>query len=121
MLGNLNPAIDNHSKAIQINTGYFEALNDRGAAYFQNGNCDLAIADYCAAIKIKSDDVIAYTNRAADYCQKREYDLAIADCDSAIDLDPKNIDAYTSGLIYNPNQGTRRFFWKNPRKEPIIR
>ena len=80
-----------------------------------------AIADYCAAIKIKSDDVIAYTNRAAAYCQKREYDLAIADCDSAIDLDSKNIDAYTSGLIYNPNQGTRRFFWQNPRKEPIIR
>lgn len=50
--GNINEAVDACSRAIKINTPFWQALNTRGTAYYMSGQNELALKDYRKALSI---------------------------------------------------------------------
>ena len=89
--GEYDEAIDEFTKAIEIDPNYAEAYNNRGLAYYYTWEYDLAVADYDKAIEIDPDYADAYNNRGNAYADNGQYDLAIADYDRAIEIDPKTL------------------------------
>ena len=61
--GELDRAIDDWNKAIELDPKLAQAYNNRGAAYNGTGEHDLAIKDYTTAIKHQPDHGKAYSNR----------------------------------------------------------
>lgn len=48
--GDINEAVDTCSRAIKINSSYWQALNTRGTAYYLSGQNELALKDYRKAL-----------------------------------------------------------------------
>ena len=61
--GNLDQAITDYTRALEINPRYDVAYNNRGIAYRQKGQYDQAISDYNRALKINPRLAEAYYNR----------------------------------------------------------
>lgn len=87
-------AIINLSKAIELNPNYVDAYYQRGLAYTYKDDYDKAIADFTKAIELNPEYMDAYFERGYAYDLKGEYDTAIANYDKAIELDPEHADAY---------------------------
>jgi len=62
--GDYQGAIDDYSKAIEINPQDADAYYNRGIAKRESGDNQGAIADYGKAIEINPQDAIAYANRS---------------------------------------------------------
>ena len=92
----LDKAIDDYSKAIELSPEYSSAFNNRGNAWSAKGDLDRALADYDTAIRIDGKDPFRWNNRGLIYRRKADYDRAIADFDQAIKLDPGYTAAYTN-------------------------
>ena len=99
--GDLDGAIADYSKAIELNPRYAEAHLNRGKARRAKGNLDGAIEDYERAIELdpqialNNRDVIqAFNNRG--FIRVSQYDMegAIADYDRAVQVSPENPDPY---------------------------
>ena len=91
---NLENAIADFSKAIELIPKYAEAYNRRGLAYFSKGNLensksdfDNAITDFSKAIELNSEFAEAYHNRGVAYFMNSEFVLAIRDYTKAIQLE----------------------------------
>jgi tetratricopeptide (TPR) repeat protein len=94
-------AIDEFTKAIEINPDYADSYNKRGLVYYGQTKYEQAIKDYDLAIRINPKYTDAYNNRGIIYFEMEKYDLAISDYSKAIELDPKYAKAYHNrGLIY---------------------
>jgi tetratricopeptide (TPR) repeat protein len=99
--GELDRAIADFSKFIEIKPKDTEGYSNRAWAYFQKGEYDRAIADYSRLIEINPKDANSYALRASTYNSKGEYDRAIADYDKAIEINPKDTLAYDfRGSVY---------------------
>lgn len=97
----LNKAISNFNKAIEINPGYPDAYNNRGCIYQNKGELDQAISDFSKAIEINPRYASAYSNRGLAYANKGNPEQAISDCNKAVEANPGCVEAYfTLGLIY---------------------
>jgi tetratricopeptide (TPR) repeat protein len=90
----IDHAIADYDKAIEIKPDYAPAYYNRGIAHFEQGDLVLAIADYDKAIEIDRDDPDTYDSRGFAYADLRDYERAIADFDQAIALDPDFAAAY---------------------------
>ena len=98
----LDLAIKDFTKAIELKPDYALAYNNRGAVYRNKGEHDLAIEDCNKAIQLKSDYAFAYSNRGAAYRNKGDYNCAIKDYNKAIQLKPDFVQAYYNrGLAYH--------------------
>ena len=86
----LDAAIKNLNKAIELNPELAEAYNNRGNAYTQNGKYDLAIEDYDKAIKLNPTFAHAYSNRGNTYGEKGNFTQSIKDLTKAIRLNPSD-------------------------------
>jgi tetratricopeptide (TPR) repeat protein len=93
---NYDQAIEDYSKAIELNPQYADAYSNRGNAYYDKRNYDQAIEDYSKAIELNPQYAIAYYNRGNAYYNKRNYDQAIEDYSKAIELNPQYADAYSN-------------------------
>lgn len=62
-LGMRKNAIEDYSKAIQINPEYAHAYSDRGASLLELGRYDEALIDFDKAISLKPDLLLAYAGR----------------------------------------------------------
>jgi tetratricopeptide (TPR) repeat protein len=89
--GDLDTAIADYTKAIELKPDDAEAYYNRGVAYGDKKLDDQAIADYTKAIELKPDDVDAVAYRG-----KKLYDQAIADYTKAIELKPDDATAAAS-------------------------
>jgi tetratricopeptide (TPR) repeat protein len=99
--GKNKEAIEDYTKAIEINSNYVAAYNCRGIAYYNQKKYTEAIVDYTKAIEIDADYKHAYFNRGLAYSGQKKYKEAIEDYTKAIDIDPNWGDAYNSrGLVY---------------------
>jgi len=99
--GDLDRAISNFNKAIEINPGYPDAYNNRGCIYQNKGDLVQAIYDFSKAIEINPRYASAYGNRGLAYANKGNLEQAISDCNKAIEIKPGCVEAYfTLGLIY---------------------
>ena len=92
--GQLDLAIQDYSKAIELDPQYANAYNNLGAAHHATGQFDLAIQDYNNAIELDPTNASTYYNLGNAYAKKGQFDLAIQDYSNAIELDPKLALAY---------------------------
>lgn len=92
--GEYEKAIDNYTKAIEINPEDAMAYNNRGVAYHKLEQYENAISDLTKAIEIHSEESNYYRNRGVSYHHFKQYEKAIKDFTKAIEIDPENIQAY---------------------------
>ena len=97
----IDQAIVAYSRAIELNSRYIDAYNNRGIAYERTGNYEKAIEDYDNMIALAPKSSVAYNNRGIIHAKKREYNLAIADFSKAIGFAPDYVEAYCNrGTAY---------------------
>ena len=77
--GRLDLAIEQLSRAIELNPTYPEAYHYRALAYRDQRDYEKAILDHTKAIELKPDYADAYQNRATAYYYQGEYVRAWAD------------------------------------------
>jgi len=99
--GNLEQAIADYSKAIELGSGSYLAntnrsvhYRNRGYAYYRKGQFDRAIDDYDKAIELAPRNVKSYVGRGYAYHKKGLYGKAIRDYTKAIELEPDCYRAY---------------------------
>jgi tetratricopeptide (TPR) repeat protein len=99
--GNVDQAIADYTRSIELNPQSAETYFNRGFVYHTKNNLDQAIADYTRAAELDPKYDLArfalavgYANRGLSYAEKDDLDRAIADCDKAIEIDPKVAVAY---------------------------
>jgi tetratricopeptide (TPR) repeat protein len=87
-------AIENYSKAIELNPKDDAALVNRGCSYSLKGDDHQAFIDFNKAIELNPHNAYAYINRGDIYFDETEYDLAIIDYNNAIQANPELAVAY---------------------------
>ena len=94
-------AVENYTRAIQLQANNSIFYNNRGCSYDNLGEYNKAISDYNVAIAIGPLNAVFYYNRGHSYDKLEEYDKAISDYTRAIELSPNNATAYNNrGSIY---------------------
>ena len=91
--GELDKAIVDFSRSIEIDPENAFARNNRGACYIRKGLFDLAIADFDRALLTKPNYYRALVNRSVAYTQQGDFDRACADCDTALKVNPRGVAA----------------------------
>ncbi len=92
--GQLDAAIDEFNKAIDIDPNVSAAYLYRGIAYAGQDRLSEAVADYTRAIDLDPDDPTAYLYRGSIFAQQGDLEAALADFTSVIERDPDNALAY---------------------------
>jgi tetratricopeptide (TPR) repeat protein len=98
-------AIDDCSKAINLNANYKEAYIYRGNAYCKAKAWELAVNDLTKSIKLGATDHTAYYWRGYAYFYQQNYRLAIPDFSEALKF-TSNMSAeilHARGLAYDKN------------------
>ena len=94
-------AIENYSKAIELNPKLVEAYNNRGLAYADLVKYDEALKDYNKAIELDQNHSNSYINRGNVYEKLERYFDAIEDYTKATELNPNDLKAYYNrGIVY---------------------
>ena len=104
-LGQINEAIQDLNKIIDLKPGDAFAYYNRGIAWSNIGKYEKAIDDYTKAIELKLDYADAYYNRGIEWVKKGEYEKAINDYTKAIDLKPAYAKAYNNRGIAKNKKG----------------
>ena len=108
MLGQAEKAIEAYSHAIDLKPD-FAAYNNRGAAYFKEGELDWAVQDYDTAIVLNPEHATPYYNRGVIYSRRGNLDRAIQEYDEAIKLKPNHAHAYYNrGVAYSRRENFDR-------------
>jgi tetratricopeptide (TPR) repeat protein len=97
--GDLDGAIADYSRAIEIDPKNTLAYNNRGNAKSNKGDQNGAIGDYNRAIEINPNYANAYNNRGSAFQAKGRFDQAVDDLNRAIELDTKDEYVYLRLLI----------------------
>jgi protein O-mannosyl-transferase len=98
--GQIDKAIADYDKAIDLYPYYHAAYNNRGMAFKKTGQIDKAISDFDRAIAINPDQYIVYNNRAIAFEKAGLFDKAVADYEMAIAVNPSYYEAYYNlGLL----------------------
>jgi tetratricopeptide (TPR) repeat protein len=92
----LDKAIADYSKAIELDPNHGNAYFNRAEALSAKGDFDRAIADYGEAIWIDGKDPVRWNGRGLAHTAKGNFPRAIADFDQAIKLDPNYTAAFTN-------------------------
>ena len=89
-------AVEDYSKAIELDPNDAKAYNSRGAAKNNLKLYEEAIKDYDKALELDPNYADAYNNRGIANVKLGLYQEAIEDYDKAIDLEPKSANAYNN-------------------------
>jgi lipoprotein NlpI len=92
--GDLNGAIAEFNRLIQVNPRDEIAFYNRALVEANQGNFDSAIADFNHAIQLKPTFARAYNDRGSVKAAKRDIAGALADFNLAIQLSPRFVQAY---------------------------
>ena len=105
MLDQIDEALKDYSRAIELNPNNAAVYTNRGIAYGEKGEPDLAIKDFNTSIQFNPDHAETYYCRGVAYDMKSDVDHAFKDYTKAIQLKPDYANAYTNrGNAYN-NKG----------------
>lgn len=88
--GDVEAAMMDYTKAIELNDADVSALSSRAALYFGKNSFTLAIADYTKVIDLAPKNPAAYAHRGEAYEKKGNNDLALADYKKALEIDASN-------------------------------
>lgn len=94
--GDLDKAISDYNKAIEINPSFTETYSNRGNAYSDSGNFKKAVSDYNKAIELDPKFASAYTNRGNAYFRFGNYKEAVSDYNRALALNPVSVLTYNN-------------------------
>lgn len=89
--GQIEDAISDFNKAIDIDPRDAVAYIARGSAYYKLNRFDNALTDYNRAIDLNPGYANAYINRGACYNAIKKYNKAIADYKKATELKPEPV------------------------------
>ena len=84
----LEQAIADYSKAIELNPDDVLAYNNRGIAYTDLGDYERAITDYYKAVELDPNYALAYYKRGNAYVDIGELEHAIADFEWYLEIAP---------------------------------
>ena len=101
----LEGAIQEFSRAIELKTNYADAYNNRGNAYQKQGNLERAIQDFSRAIELDPNHAYAYNNRGNAYQKQGNLEKAIQDYSEAIKLNINLADVYNNRGNTRQKQG----------------
>ena len=87
--GDLEGAIREYTRAIELDPKYAVVYNDRGEAYLRANQYDLGIADLTRALELDPKYPEAYMHRGIGYELKGDFDRAITDYNKALEINPK--------------------------------
>jgi len=97
--GRLKEALEDLSRAIQLDPEYSKAWFNRGNMHFRINLPEKALEDFSKAIELNPGYGQAYYNRGNLYSGLAEYGKAIADYSKAIELDPKDHNPYINRAL----------------------
>ena len=94
-------AIEDFTKAIEIDPKYADAYFLRGVAYGRQKQYAQAVENLTKAIEIEPQNATAFCTRGNMYSVQKQYAQAIDDYTKAIEMDPQHESAYFQrGLVY---------------------
>ncbi len=86
--GQLKTALQDYSKAIELNPNYSPPHNNRGIIYAQQGRHKQALQEYNRAIEIDPDNLYALNSRGRHHLLRgKNPELALLDFERAVQLD----------------------------------
>jgi len=91
--GDVDEAITQYQKALQINPDYMEAHYNLGCALIQKGRMDEAIIQYQKALQINPDNAEVHYNLGCALLQKGRMDEAITQYQKVLQIEPDNAEA----------------------------
>ena len=94
--GNIEAALADFSKAIELDPHYAVAYNSRAAAKRAEGDLDGALADFTKAVELNPQYAVAYSNRGVAKLAASDFNGAIADYTKAIQWAPDVATLYFS-------------------------
>lgn len=95
-------AIEDYSKAIELDSTYIDAYFNRGLAKFNIKEYQKSAEDYVKVIQLKPDYTNAYFNLGAAKANLEANAEALANFTKVIELDPKYVNAYMNrAFVYN--------------------
>jgi TonB family protein len=90
VMGDLDAAIKDYGKAIELNPDEATAFFSRGMAYFNKKNFNPAIADFGRVIELDPNESMAFYNRGNALENIGEFEKALNDFNKAVELDAEN-------------------------------
>jgi protein O-mannosyl-transferase len=92
--GQVDDAVAQYQKALEINPNYVAAHYNLGNALFQKGQLDQALAQYQKAVEINPNDAEARINLGNALFQNEQLDEAVAQFQRAIEINPNDAEAH---------------------------
>ena len=89
-------AIELYSKAIELNSFFAEAYNNRGLLKKKINDQEGALQDYNKAIDLAPNDADIYKNRGYLRSEMNDQEGALQDYNKALELDPNDADIYNN-------------------------
>jgi tetratricopeptide (TPR) repeat protein len=87
-------AIEYLNESIRLDSKNPVSFNNRGVAYYNQGNRQLAIEEFNQALMLDADYADAYNNRGIVLFELRQYQKAIEDFNQVISLKPQRVDSF---------------------------
>lgn len=103
--GNLDGAIADYTKAIELDPKLAIAYFDRGAVRQHKDDLEGAIADYSEAIELSPNLADAYLYRGILLSDKGSLDSAFVDFNKVIELNPRSAPAYNHRGVARTRKG----------------
>jgi len=103
--GDLERALADLTRALQLNPKLATAYNNRGVIHSQRGELARAIADFSAALRLDPQVAEVYHNRGLAYATQGAYPQAIEDFTRALALNPWDAVTYHFRGMAHGNQG----------------
>jgi len=91
--GQVDDAIAQYEKAVEIYPNYVAAHYNLGNALLQKGQLDKALAQYEKAVEIDPNDAEAHINLGNALFQKEQLDEAVAQFQKALEINPNDAEA----------------------------
>src|SRR5271165_4851418 len=91
--GQVDDAIAQYEKAVEVFPNYVAAHYNLGNALLQKGELDKALAQYKRAVEIDPNDAEAHVNLGNALFQKEQLDEAVAQFQEAVEINPNDAEA----------------------------
>ncbi len=98
-LGDYVGAIQDFTKAVQLNPNFAEAYSNLGVVRSQLGQYDEALAQCNKAIRLRPSDARTYYIRGLAFSNLGHYSQAITDFSKAVELNPQYANSYYNELL----------------------
>jgi tetratricopeptide (TPR) repeat protein len=101
MAGKLQLALEDYTKALEIDTQHASAYYNRGLVSVMLKRYEPAVEDFSEVIKLQPKAIDAYCNRGNAYFRSGQTQLALQDFNAALRLKPDDPDLlYNRGMVY---------------------